>query len=141
MLYFVPNSISGAYFTQITVIKRFFKQKNQIKKHKRKAIFRKINHLDFGKTRPSMIGSPEGVKIQRSSVQNLSKIQQRLKIIGCFLTFWGLKYPQGVTTNFGGQKNIKNEFRPIKLLRVQIFSKIRQLLKITILGGFLTFRG
>ena len=30
-------------------------------------------------TRPSMTGSPEGVKIQGSLVQNLSKIQQRLK--------------------------------------------------------------
>ena len=26
-------------------------------------------------------------------MQNLSKIQQRLKIIGCFLTFWGVKIP------------------------------------------------
>ena len=34
-----------------------------------------------------------------------------------------------------GQKNIKNEFSTIKLLRVQIFSKIWQLLKITIIGG------
>ena len=89
-----------------------------------------------------MIGSPEGVKIQRSSVQNLSKIQQRLKIIGCFLTFFGgrLKHPRG-HNKFWGSKNIKNEFRPIKLLRVQIFSKIRQLLKITILGGFLNIWG
>ena len=38
-----------------------------------------------------MNGSPERVKIQRSLVQNLSKIQQCLKIIGCFLTFWGSK--------------------------------------------------
>ena len=35
-----------------------------------------------------MIGSPE---IQRSLVHNLSKIQQRQKIIGRFLTFWGVK--------------------------------------------------
>ena len=40
-----------------------------------------------------MIGSPEEAKIQRSLVQNLSKIQQRLKIIGCFLTFLGVKIP------------------------------------------------
>ena len=57
-----------------------------------------------------MIGSPERVKIQRSLVQNLRKIQLCLKIIGCFLTFWGVKIPQTVTTNFGGQNNIKNEF-------------------------------
>ena len=49
--------------------------------------------------------------------------------------------PQGVTT-FWGQNNIKNEISTIKLLRVQIFSKIQQLLKITILGGiFLHFLG
>ena len=58
-------------------------------------------------TRPSMIGSPEGVKIQRSSVQNLSKIQQRLKIIGCFLTFWGLKYPRGSQQILGVKKHQK----------------------------------
>ena len=46
-------------------------------------------------TMPSMIGSPERVKIQRNLVQNLSKIQ-RLKIIGRFLTFWGVKiHPDG----------------------------------------------
>ena len=50
--------------------------------------------------------------------------------------------PQGVTTTFWGQNNIKNEIGTIKLLRMQIFSKIQQLLKITILGGdFLTFLG
>ena len=49
--------------------------------------------------------------------------------------------PPGVTTTFWGQNNIKNEISTIKLLRWQIFSKIQQLLKITILGGFLTFRG
>ena len=57
-----------------------------------------------------MIGSPERVKIHSSLMQNLSKIQQRLKIIGRFLTFWGVKYPQTVTTNFGHQINIKIEF-------------------------------
>ena len=41
----------------------------------------------------------------------------------------------GVTKFFLGQKNIKNEFSTIKLLRVQIFSKIWQLLKIAIIGG------
>ena len=48
-------------------------------------------------TRPSMIGSPERVKIQRSLVQNLSKIQQRIEIIGCFFggVLGGLKYPRG----------------------------------------------
>ena len=63
-------------------------------------------------TRHSMIGSPERVKNQRSLVQNLSKIQQRLKIIGRFLTFFwgGVEIPQTFTTNFGGQNNIKNEF-------------------------------
>ena len=46
-----------------------------------------------------MIGSPERVKIQRSLVQNLSKIQQRLKIVGR-LTFWGVMPPQGGHNNF-----------------------------------------
>ena len=57
-----------------------------------------------------MIGSLERVKIQRSLVQNLSKIQQRLKIIGHFLTFLGVKIPPDGHKNFGGQNNIKNEF-------------------------------
>ena len=35
----------------------------------------------------------------------------------------------GVTKTFLGQNNIKNEFSAIKLLRVQIFSKIWQLLR------------
>ena len=55
-------------------------------------------------TRPSMIGSPERVKIQRSLVQNLSKIQQRLKIIVCFLTFWGIKIPPDGHNKFLGVK-------------------------------------
>ena len=59
------------------------------------------NHLE---TRPSMIGSPERVKIQRSLVQNLSKNQQRLKIIGCFLTFWGVKIPPDGHNKFLGSK-------------------------------------
>ena len=66
-------------------------------------------------TRRSMIGSPERVKIQRSLVQNFSKIQQRLKIIGGFLKFWGLKYPQGVRTTFWGQNNFKNEFSTVEI--------------------------
>ena len=65
---------------------------------------------------------PERVKIQRSLVQNLSKIQQRLKIIGCFLTFWEVKIPR--ITTFGGQSNMKNEFSTVEILSVQIFSKI-----------------
>ena len=88
-----------------------------------------------------MIGSPERVKIQRSLVQNLCKIQQRLKIIACFLTFGGLKYPQTVTTNFGGQNNIKNEISTIKLLRWKIFSKIKQLLKNHYLRGIFNIFG
>ena len=68
-----------------------------------------IRTTSIPETRPSMIGSPERVKIQRSLVQNLSKIQ-RLKIVGCFLKFGGLKYPQTATTIFWGQNNIKNEF-------------------------------
>ena len=51
-----------------------------------------------------MIGSPKRFKIQRSLVQNLSKIQQRLKIIGCFLTFWGVKIPPDSHNNFLGSK-------------------------------------
>ena len=35
--------------------------------------------------------------------------------------------PKGVKTTFFGQNNIKNEFRAIKLVRVQIFSQIGQL--------------
>ena len=43
--------------------------------------------------------------------------------------------PQGVTTTFLGQNNIKNEISTIKLLRVQIFSKTQQLLKNHYLRG------
>ena len=71
-----------------------------------------------------MIGFPERVKSQRSLVQNLSKIKQRLKIIGRFLLFWGIKIPQRITTTFGGKNNIKNEFSTVEILSVQIFSKI-----------------
>ena len=46
-----------------------------------------------------------------------------------FQHYWGLKCPLGVTKNFLAQNNIKNEFSTIKLLRVQIFSKI------AIIGG------
>jgi len=42
---------------------------------------------------------------------------------------------KGVTTTFFGQNNIKNEFRAIKLVRVQIFSQIGQLLKKSLLGA------
>ena len=49
---------------------------------------------------------------------------------------------KGVTKKISGQNNIKNEFSTMKLLRVQIFSKIWQLLKnhyhrgiFNILGG------
>ena len=56
-----------------------------------------------------MIGSPERVKIKRNLVQNLSKIQ-RLKIIGRFLTFWGVKIPPDGHNKFWGSNNIKNEF-------------------------------
>ena len=41
----------------------------------------------------------------------------------------GQNPPREVTKFFSGQNNIKNEFSTIKLLRVQIFSKIWQLLK------------
>ena len=52
-----------------------------------------------------MIGSPKRVKNQRSLVQNLSKIQQRLKIIGRFLTFFlGGEIPPGVYNKFWGSK-------------------------------------
>ena len=64
------------------------------------------------------------------------------KIHRVFLNILGVKIPQTVTTNFWGQNNIKNEFSTIKLLRMQIFSKIQQLLKNHYLrGGFLTFLG
>ena len=56
--------------------------------------------------------------------------------------FWVKNPPREVTEIFLGQNNIKNEFSTIKLLRVQIFSKIWQLLKnhyhrgiFNILGG------
>ena len=52
----------------------------------------------------------------------------------------GVPPPQGVTTTFWDQNNIKNEISTIKLLRMQIFSKIQQILKNHYLrGGFLTF--
>ena len=52
-----------------------------------------------------------------------------------FLNIWGVTCPQGVKTTFWGQNNIKNEISNIKLLKVQIFSKIRQLLKNHYLRG------
>ena len=61
-----------------------------------------------------MIGSPERVKIQRSLVQNFNKIQQRLKIIGGFLTFWGIKIPQRITTTFGVKITSKMNSAPSK---------------------------
>ena len=53
------------------------------------------------------------------------------------MTFWKVM-PPGDHNTFWGQNNIKNEFSSIKLLRMQIFSKIQQLLKNHYLGGFLT---
>ena len=49
--------------------------------------------------------------------------------------------PQGITTTFLGQNNIKNEISTIKLLRVQIFSKIQQLLNYYLRGGFFNIFG
>ena len=60
-------------------------------------------------TRPSMIGSPERVKIQRSLVQNLSKIQLCLNH-RVFLNILGVKIPPGGHNKFWGSNNIKNEF-------------------------------
>ena len=51
----------------------------------------------------------------------------KIIILEGFLTFGGLKCPQGVHNNFLGENNTKNEISTIKLLRVQIFSKIQQL--------------
>ena len=66
-----------------------------------------------------------------------------LRITKNHMTFWyggctgSLPGSQtkGVTTTFWGQNNIKNEISTIKLLRVQIFSKIQQLLKNHYLWG------
>ena len=49
--------------------------------------------------------------------------------------------PPGGHNNFLGQNNIKNEISTIKLLRVQIFSKIRKLLKNHYLRGVLNIWG
>ena len=43
--------------------------------------------------------------------------------------------------NYFWSNNIKNEFNIIKLLRVQIFSKIQTLLKIAIMGGIFNIFG
>ena len=48
---------------------------------------------------------------------------------------WSANALRGATTTFLGQNNFKNEFNTIKLLRMQIFSKIWKLLKITHKGG------
>ena len=53
------------------------------------------------------------------------------------LTFWGVKIPPDGHNKFWGQNNFNNEISTIKLLRVQIFSKIRQLLKNHYLRGFI----
>ena len=53
---------------------------------------------------------------------------QQNSTLGVFLTFGGgVKMPPGGHKIFLVQNNIKNEISTIKLLRVQIFSKIRQL--------------
>ena len=89
-----------------------------------------------------MIGSPERVKIQRSLVQNLSKIQQRLKIIGRFLTFWGVKIPPDGHNKFWGSNNIKNEFTaPLKYSVCKFSAKSNNFKKTLCQGGFLTFLG
>ena len=50
--------------------------------------------------------------------------------------------PKGVTKYFLGQNNIKIKFSTIKLLKVQNFSQIQQLLKNHYQkGAFLTFLG
>ena len=43
--------------------------------------------------------------------------------------------PKGGNDNFFGKKTIKNEFSTIKLVKVQIFSQIGQLLKKSLLKG------
>ena len=43
--------------------------------------------------------------------------------------------PKRGHNNFFGQNNIKNEFSAIKLVKVQIFSQIGQLLKKSLSGG------
>ena len=58
-----------------------------------------------------------------------------LNILGVSKHFGELKCPQGVTTTLWVENNIKNEISTIKLLRMQIFSKIQQLLKNHYLNG------
>ena len=75
------------------------------------------------------------IKLLRKQV--FSQIWQIFKvtIIGGFLRFSGVKMSQRGHINILGKNNIKKEFSTIKLRRLQIFSKIWQLLKITIIGG------
>ena len=44
----------------------------------------------------------------------LKQLQQRLKIIGRFLTFWGVKIPPGGQNKFGGQITSKMNSAPSK---------------------------
>ena len=72
-------------------------------------------------------------------MQIFSKIQPLLKItaIGGFniIDIGGLNTHRGPQRLLWGENKIENEITTIKLLRVQIFSKIWQLLKITHKGG------
>ena len=77
---------------------------------------------------------PERVKIQRCLVQNFSKIQ-RLKIIGGFLTFWGLKYPQGVPTLLGVKITSNMNSASSNYSECKFSAKSGNLKKITIIGG------
>ena len=77
-----------------------------------------------------MIGSPERVKIQRSLVQNLSKIQH-LKIIGRFLTFWGVKIPRGGHNKFWGQNNINKPAMLGSLGSKEILTKLNKMQLLT----------
>ena len=95
----------------------------------------------FNNQNLSMIGSPKRVKIQRNLVQNLSKIQQRLKIIERFLTFWGLNTPRRSQQILGVKLTSKLNSQHHRNTQCANFGKIRQLLKNHYLRGVLNIWG
>ena len=95
--------------------------------------------LKFNKTQYDWF--PGKSQIQRSLVQNLSKIQQRLKIIGRFLTFWGVKIPPD-GHNLGVKITSKMNSQHRGNTQCANFQQNLTTFKKSLLGGgFLTFLG
>ena len=103
-------------------------------------------HLVLPFKKRAMLSSIGGGKIQKlnSASSNYSDCNfsaksnnfYKITVIRGFNNFGGLNAPYVVTKTFWGQNNTKNEFRTIKLLRLQFFKQIKKIKKITIRAGF-----